>query len=177
MVLDEIFPDGQTNVFPDALALTVRQWNTNYHAWGASNNVPVMTSHDLMGQLRESTGYLDDLNYAYSSSGGPDLHLCVTGVNVWATNIVSFFDELFASPMPIILTAASIKPSGAFQLTFTNTPGLSFSVVATVDISLALDGWTKLGAAIETPPASGCFQFIDFQATNGVGRFYMIRSP
>ena len=179
MVLDEIFPDGNTS-WTDAQALTVRQWNTNYHAWGASNNVPVMTSHDLMGQLRQSTGYLDDLKYAYSSSGGPDVHLCVGGVGVWATNIVSFFNELLGSiptPTPIVLTGTTMKPNGAFQFSFTNTPRVSFSVLATTNIALGRGTWTTLGPAIETSPGSGCFQFIDLQATNNLQRFYLIHAP
>jgi hypothetical protein len=175
MVVDEIFPDGQTNVVTDTLSLIVRQWNTNYHIWGKLNNVPIMTSHNLMGQIRASTGELDDLNYAYSSSGGRDVHLCVSGVNVWATNIVSFFNGLIV-PAPL-LTNATMQPGGAFQFGFTNMPGASFTVLATTNVGLALDTWTALGPAFETSPGPGHFQFIDLQATNSIRRFYLIRSP
>jgi hypothetical protein len=175
MVLDEIFPDGNTS-WTDAQALAVRQWNANYHAWGAAYHVPVMISHDLMGQTRASTGCLDDLKYAYSSSGGPDVHLCVSGVNVWATNIVSFFNQLL-TPTSSVLTGAALTPSDAFQFAFANSPGLSFSALGTTNVALDPSVWTPLGLATETPVGSGCYQFADAQASNSPQRFYRIRSP
>jgi uncharacterized delta-60 repeat protein len=83
---------------------------------------------------------------------------------------------ILPAPAPIVLTDATIQPNGAFQLAFTNTPGLSFSVLATTNVALSSVSWTVLGSATETPLGSGQFQFIDSQATNGPQRFYRIRS-
>jgi hypothetical protein len=80
-----------------------------------------------------------------------------------------------SSPAPIVLTGAAIQVSGAFQLSFSNTPGATFSVLATTNLALSLTGWTVLGGVTEAPP--GHFQFSDPQATNGPHRFYRVRSP
>jgi hypothetical protein len=175
MVLDEIFPDGNTS-WTDAQALAVRQWNAKYHAWGATYHVPVMTSHDLMGQIRPSTGCLDDLKSAYSSNGGPDVHLCVSGVNVWATNVISFFNQLL-TPTPGVLTGAARTSNSAFEFAFTNSPGLSFFALGTTNIALDPGLWTTLGPATETSAGSGCYAFADLQATNCLQYFYRICSP
>lgn len=65
------------------------------------------------------------------------------------------------------------KSNGNFQLTFTNLPGVGFTVVASTNIALPLTNWTVLGTASESP--AGQFQFMDTLATNKV-RFYGVRS-
>jgi len=65
--------------------------------------------------------------------------------------------------------------AGAFQLSFSNILGGTFSVVATTDLKQPLTNWTSLGGAIESPP--GTFQFTDPQATNLPTRFYRVSSP
>ena len=75
----------------------------------------------------------------------------------------------------IVLANPTELLNGTFQFSFTNTPGASFSVLATTNLVLPLSNWTVLGAVTETSP--GQFQFIDLQATNSQNRFYRIRSP
>jgi N-acetylneuraminic acid mutarotase len=82
--------------------------------------------------------------------------------------------ELFSYIDPINLSGLSKLPSGAFQFSFTNTPGLSFSALATTNLSLSLSNWTTLGSVTEISP--GQFQFTDTQATNKPQRFYRIQS-
>jgi hypothetical protein len=79
-----------------------------------------------------------------------------------------------ASPGPIILTNTVKLSSGACQFSFTNTPGLGFTVLATTNVALPLSSWMVLGSATEILP--GQFQFTDLQATNTC-RFYRVRSP
>ena len=62
---------------------------------------------------------------------------------------------------------------GAFQFTFTNTPGARFNVLATTNLALPLSEWTALGPAVEGPP--GAFQFTDLTATNHPTRCYRLR--
>ena len=82
----------------------------------------------------------------------------------------------FTVPVPpIVLTNSSRLPGGAFQLSFTNVPGLSFTVFASTNVTLPFTNWARLGAVSELSP--GQFQFIDSQATNASQRFYRVRSP
>jgi hypothetical protein len=82
----------------------------------------------------------------------------------------------FTVPVPpIVLTNVVPLPSGAVQFSFTNTPGLSFTVFATTDVTLPFSNWTNLGAPTEL--AAGQFQFIDAQAVGISTRFYRVRSP
>ncbi len=66
-------------------------------------------------------------------------------------------------------------PGGAFQFGFSNTPGVSFTALATTNLSLSISNWSVLGSVSETSP--GMFQFTDPQATNGPRHFYRVRSP
>lgn len=82
----------------------------------------------------------------------------------------------FTVPVPpIILTNPALLPGGAFQLGFTNVPGLSFTVFATTNAGLPFTNWMRLGAVTEVSP--GQFQFTDSQATTDAQRFYRVRSP
>jgi hypothetical protein len=79
-----------------------------------------------------------------------------------------------ALDMPMI-THAVMLPGNTFQFSFTNTPGVAGTVLATTDLSLSVSNWSTLGTATEV--SSGWFQFTDPQATNYPQRFYLIRSP
>ena len=83
---------------------------------------------------------------------------------------------------PAIVTGTVIKPvnagtlsNGAFQFTFTNTPGASFNVFGTTNPSLSFSNWTGVGSVTEI--SSGHYQFNDPEATNCGQGFYRIRSP
>jgi len=83
--------------------------------------------------------------------------------------------ELYDDLIPVILTGAARLPSGAFQFSFTNTPGATFTVLATTNLLLPLTEWGESGSVPEV--SSGRFQFTDLQATNSAQRFYRVRSP
>jgi uncharacterized delta-60 repeat protein len=61
--------------------------------------------------------------------------------------------------------------SGAFQFSFPNLSGITF----TANLTLPLSNWSVLGPATEISP--GQFQFTDHAVTNFRFRFYQIRSP
>jgi hypothetical protein len=63
--------------------------------------------------------------------------------------------------------------NGNFQLNFTNTPGTTYTVLATTNISLSISNWTTLGTTTEG--VAGQFQFTDTQANAGKQRFYLVR--
>jgi len=82
----------------------------------------------------------------------------------------------FTVPIPPInLGGLSVSPNGAFQFSFTNTPGLSFTAYNTTNVSTAFTNWTRLGAVMEISP--GQFQFTDLPGTADVERFYRVTSP
>lgn len=64
---------------------------------------------------------------------------------------------------------------GAFQLSFTYTPGATVTALYATNPATPLTNWSVLGSATETSP--GQFQFTDPQAANGTQRFYRVRSP
>lgn len=77
LMVDEIFP---WTAGTDAQALTVRTWNTNLLNWCNLNNAVLLRSHDAMGQLRVSTGELDDMLTAYNLD---NVHPNSLGVSNW----------------------------------------------------------------------------------------------
>jgi WD40 repeat protein len=82
--------------------------------------------------------------------------------------------DMGSMPTAILLTSAAKLPGGGFQFAFTNTPGASFSVLASANPALPITNWITLGGATEIAP--GQFQFTDPQATNFPSRFYRVRS-
>jgi hypothetical protein len=80
-----------------------------------------------------------------------------------------------SSSAPITLGNSTWLAGGAFQFTFTNTPGLTFRAFASPDATTPFSTWTSLGSVQETAP--GQFQFTDPQAKNFPLRFYDVRWP
>jgi hypothetical protein len=73
---------------------------------------------------------------------------------------------------PPRLTGATLS-NGSFQLNFTNTPGTTYTILATTNVFQSISSWTVLGNATET--AAGQFQFTDTQAAGKPLRFYRVR--
>lgn len=86
-------------------------------------------------------------------------------------------DNLMVSP--VSSTSFSLQgamlPNGVFQVSFTNRPGASPSVLGTTNAALPLPNWTALGTASEIAP--GQFQFTHTAATNRPAFFYRVLSP
>jgi hypothetical protein len=74
---------------------------------------------------------------------------------------------------PPHLTGAKLT-NGTFQITFTNTPGAGFVVLASTNISLSVSNWTVLGAPTESPV--GQYRYLDSAAGNQQ-RFYRVSLP
>jgi uncharacterized delta-60 repeat protein len=64
----------------------------------------------------------------------------------------------------------------AFQLSFTNMPGFSFSVLSSPDSTAPFTNWTLLGVATDTA-SPGQYQFTDSQSASYPQRFYRLRWP
>ena len=79
----------------------------------------------------------------------------------------------FSLPVsPIVLTNLASLADGSFQFGFTNTPGLTFRVWSSTDVSLPFSSWTNLGFATET--ATGQFRFTDASGPSHQQRFYRV---
>jgi hypothetical protein len=63
---------------------------------------------------------------------------------------------------------------GAFQFTFTNSPGVSFTVFTATSPATPAANWATLGAATEITP--GVYQFTDASAARDPRRFYRVGS-
>jgi sugar lactone lactonase YvrE len=74
-----------------------------------------------------------------------------------------------------ILTGPQVLGNGAFQFTFTNTPGASFTVVATTNLSIPLADWLVAGYPVENP--SGTYQFTSQPTATNCQIFYSVLSP
>ena len=81
------------------------------------------------------------------------------------------------NPISIPTLAGVILNAGSLKFNFTNATGLSFSVLATNDITASKANWPVIGTAVESPAGSGNYQFTDPNpATNGA-RYYLLRQP
>ena len=79
-----------------------------------------------------------------------------------------------AGPMLPFRLANPVKlPDGTFRFTFTNSPGLGFSAMASTNIATPRSNWVNLGAVAETAP--GQFQFTDTSAPTNNRRFYRVK--
>jgi hypothetical protein len=81
----------------------------------------------------------------------------------------------FTVPVPPVApTNLALLPGGGFQFSFTNTPGLSFTVYGTTNLTTPFANWPRLGGVPELSP--GQFQFTDATAADQQ-RFYRVTSP
>jgi lysophospholipase L1-like esterase len=78
LIIDEILP---WTAGTDPQAATLRTFNANLATWCSANSATLLVCHDAMGQLRVSTGFLDDLKTAYNQDG---VHLKQAGVDAMA---------------------------------------------------------------------------------------------
>ncbi len=103
----------------------------------------------------------------------------LTGAAIPSSNTVSpvavATTSLAVRVTEIILTDSARLPNGAFQFTFTNSPGMSFTVLGTTNLGEPVENWQARGGPVEILP--GRYQFTDPHATNSVQWFYRVRSP
>ena len=109
-------------------------------------------------QAANAGDYAVVVSNAVSSVISADAQLIVIGV--------------VSTPMKL---AIGVQPNGSISIQFSGTPGASYSVIGTSDISLPLASWTVLGQATEY--STGLYQFTDTRSANNSERFYRVRSP
>lgn len=120
-----------------------------------------------------NTGDVQD----WKSSGAVDSYDAF--ISSGKKGVLSYADLLSLDVIGYKLSYISPQPSGTkavggnYTLTFTNTPGTTYAVLATTNLALAFTNWPSLGTCTDSVP--GSFQFTDTQATTNSLRFYRLR--
>jgi len=108
------------------------------------------------------------------NTGPPYYSQCSSGVGGGGPDIYNAGTQTIgALPAAPSTLTGDIQANGTFRLAFTNTPGVSFSILRKTGSLYA--PWVLWGAATESAP--GRFQFVDFQAIGNAAAFYRVRSP
>jgi hypothetical protein len=103
----------------------------------------------------------------------PGLKTLVVSAAGYAADTVG--ENLAATP---VLTLGGITlSSGKVSFSFTNTTGLSFSILATNNLTAPVSTWPVLGQAVENPAGSGSYQFTDPNPATNSSLFYLLRQP
>jgi hypothetical protein len=84
--------------------------------------------------------------------------------------------QTISLPAPPALGGVSLT-GGALTFSFTSTPGLPFSVLATNNVTAPVATWPVIGTATESPAGSGHFQFTDPNPATNSARYYRVRQP
>ncbi|MCD0460050.1 SGNH/GDSL hydrolase family protein [Roseiconus lacunae] len=110
----------------DAQAATIRDWNSNLSTWCDANGVTLIRCHDAMGQVRGTTGEIDDLATSYNQDG---VHLTESGVLALAAIVAAEidFDSRFSTLSGTVSAVEKVSTKvdsaleedgeGGFQLT------------------------------------------------------------
>ena len=143
----------------------------------SASDFPVV---QLLGIGNEQTLFLSSTNWQTNSfvslpvtNFPPGYALATMFVN--GIPSASSIIRIAPTPTAIVLKNPTRLGNHSVQFTFTNTPGASFTAVASTNLASALSNWTVLGGVSEI--ADGTFQFTDAQATNYARRFYRVHSP
>ncbi|MCX6928863.1 MAG: hypothetical protein NT154_37485 [Verrucomicrobia bacterium] len=120
--------------------------------------------------------------------GSPAIDACTNGTS-FATDQRGFprvagrfadvgaVEGVYNPASPGTLAQATRLANGSLQLGFTNISDMTFTVLASTNVTLPLDLWSNVGFSMEAPAGSGQYQFTDPQATNSPQRFYRVRWP
>jgi hypothetical protein len=96
-----------------------------------------------------------------------------TGVHLGITT--ELFNPNAGTTPQIVLVPSAIFSGGSFQFDFTASPGESYTVRSTTNISRPFSSWTSLGPVTEM--SAGHFHFSNSQAVSLKQRFYRVISP
>ena len=110
--------------------------------------------------MASSTAAVTGATIAFTSAG-------LTGAMSSGFNI--------SAPIPANLSGVTLS-AGKLKFSFTNATGLSFSVLATNNLTAPKANWPVIGTAVESPAGSGIYQYTNSAATNAQ-QFYIIRQP
>jgi sugar lactone lactonase YvrE len=107
-------------------------------------------------------------SFPYNAGTNRTAHITVLGQSIPVT-------QAGAGATPMTLTGAQMLGNSVLQFSFTNTPGASFTVLSTTNLSLPWSNWTVVGTPSNTAP--DVFQFTAQPTSNDPQRFYGVSSP
>jgi hypothetical protein len=76
---------------------------------------------------------------------------------------------------PAINLLSAVTSDGAFRLSFTNSPGATFTVLTSAELLAPLTNWTTLGLTSE--PTAGFFEYLDRAGKKSAQQFYAVKAP
>jgi len=139
-------------------SLTYQPWRT----WNGTNP-PSMVGQDAVVHLISEDIYLSLRYTAWGMIGSGGF---------------SYVRSTPPPPAPSTLAIWAPSTNGLVDLTFTNYPGLVFTVLSATNISLPLASWDALGQAEYSASGLGTYHFTDpLAVTNQPRRFYRLRWP
>lgn len=106
---------------------------------------------------------------AYDAFVSPSQVLPLSTADITTLDVLGYHGPGLAAPN----LAGARLANGSFRISFVNTPGTTFTVLASTNIALPIANWTALGTAIEGP--LGEFQFTN-SSPAGNRQFYRVRS-
>jgi len=169
---DMNFPrqEATANLLPNGVVLVAGGLDTN------SDVTPDAELYDPATGIWTVTGSMTAaLDFAQSVLLPSGQVLVAGGYDASGYNVANTAEIYTTTSANILLSNPMSLAGGAFQFSFTYTPGASSTVFATTDLTLPTTNWTTLGSATEV--SSGQFQFTDTQAANFRSRFYRVSSP
>ncbi|HEX4350216.1 MAG TPA: hemoblobin-interacting domain-containing protein, partial [Verrucomicrobiae bacterium] len=149
-------------------------------------NTVVSATPSIVAQVGAGTWTIGGTTTKTASSGKATFsgltafgNSAVTGATISFTSsgLTAVTSSTFNIPAPIkSLLGGANAGSGKFSFAFTNITGLSFSVLATNNVTAPVSTWPVVGTVIESPTGSGKYSFTNSAATNSQ-LFYILRQP
>ena len=163
---------------PNATGGTNVDGTGNTSPWAPSIPSLPPQSYALQNQLISwPTGAVLWLVFEYTNTTGKSQGIAIDNFGFSATGAAA---ATVITPLAITAGSTIITGSGASafaQFSFTNAPGLSFSILATNNITAPVATWPVIGTVTDNPPNSGQYQFTDPNPATNSNRFYMLRQP
>lgn len=104
------------------------------------------------------------------SAGALDIVISATGYST--DSVVQTLTAVASSK----LSGVTLN-NGSLDFAFTNVTGLSFSILATNNITAPVSTWPVVGHATESPAGSGQYQFADPNPATNSAEYYILRQP
>jgi Heme-binding protein Shr-like, Hb-interacting domain len=102
-----------------------------------------------------------------------------SGLKTIVISAAGYSDDTVVQTLSVlqsVLTGVTLN-GGNLAFSFTNGPGLSFSVLGTNNLSAPVSTWPVVGTAVESPSGSGHYQFTAPNAATNTAEFYILRQP
>ncbi len=173
-VMGRVFFDLATVFIPyDLFRFTssgVRSFNINatgtyFSVDNGVTNLRNFWTNPNVGDVQDwlPSGAADSYDYSLS----PGKKTVLSYADLIALDVIGY-NLNYAAPREI-----ANKSGTNFILSFTNTPGTTYTLLATTNLSLAISNWPTLGIVTDSVP--GQFQFTDTQAATNRQRFFRVR--